>query len=135
MVPRNWYTSVELQREIVEWEYLATIFTHTFEFMSEQPIVDVALQKMKEKIFEEILAVDTNFHQCNTIVHHWMECYNITRELDDDDLLEINIPESKGMHAVEGDGISNDQFLSPLKIKKVNIGSSENPKFANIGGY
>ena len=31
--------------------------------------------------------------------------------------------------------MSSDQFLSPLKIKKVNIGSSENPKFANIGDY
>ena len=39
------------------------------------------------------------------------------------------------MHAVEGFGISSDQFLRPLKIKKVNIGSHENPKFANIGDY
>ena len=64
-----------------------------------------------------------------------MECYNITSELDDDGLLEINIPESKDMHAVDGAGMSSDQFLSPLKIKKVNIGSSENQKFANIGDY
>ena len=25
--------------------------------------------------------------------------------------------------------------MSPLKIKKVNIGSTENPKFVNIGDY
>ena len=31
--------------------------------------------------------------------------------------------------------ISSDQFLNPLKIKKVNIGSPENPKFTNIGDY
>ena len=36
---------------------------------------------------------------------------------------------------MDGFGISNDQFLSPLKIKKVNIGSPNNPKFANIGDY
>ena len=36
---------------------------------------------------------------------------------------------------MEGSGISSDQFLHPLKIKKVNIGSPENPKFANIGDY
>ena len=36
---------------------------------------------------------------------------------------------------MEGLGISSDQFLSPLKIKKVNIGSPENPKFANTGDY
>ena len=29
----------------------------------------------------------------------------------------------------------NEQFLKPLKIKKVNIDLSENPKFANIGDY
>ena len=39
------------------------------------------------------------------------------------------------MRLVEGLGISSDQFLSPLKIKKVNIGSKKNPMFANIGDY
>ena len=39
------------------------------------------------------------------------------------------------MCTVEGSGISTDQFLKPLKIKKVNIGSPENPKFTNIGDY
>ena len=39
------------------------------------------------------------------------------------------------MHVVEGFGISSNQFLSPLKIKQVNIGSTKNPKFVNIGDY
>ena len=39
------------------------------------------------------------------------------------------------MHAVEGFGISSDQLLSPLKIKKVNIDSPKNPNFSNIGDY
>ena len=39
------------------------------------------------------------------------------------------------MHIVEGSGISSDHFLKPLKIKKVNIRSPENPKFTNIGDY
>ena len=39
------------------------------------------------------------------------------------------------MCVVEGSGILSDQFLMLLKIKKVNIGSSKNPKFANIGDY
>ena len=51
MVPRNWYTSVELRRGTVEWEELTAGFTHTFEFTSEHPILNVALQKMKENIF------------------------------------------------------------------------------------
>ena len=36
---------------------------------------------------------------------------------------------------MKGVRVSSDQFLSPLNIKKVNIGSFENPKFANIGDY
>ena len=63
-----------------------------------------------------------------------MACYNLAGD-PDDDLTNINIKESEGMHTVEGSGISSDQFLKPLKIKKVNIGSSVNPKFSNIGYY
>ena len=61
-----------------------------------------------------------------------MECYNVTGEPDHDDPFDINIPKSKGTHAVEGLGVSSNQFLNPLKTKKVNIGSPENPKFTNI---
>ena len=77
----------------------------------------------------------TNFHQCSMTIRHWMECYYVTREPYDDGLLDINIPKLEGMHTMEGFDISSDQFLSPLKIKKVNIGSCGNPKFANIGDY
>ena len=31
--------------------------------------------------------------------------------------------------------ISYYQFMNPLKFKKVNISSMENPKFSNIGDY
>ena len=53
----------------------------------------------------------------------------------DDDPININTLELEGTHEVKGSGISSDQFLKPLKIKKVNIGSSKNPKFANRGDY
>ena len=39
------------------------------------------------------------------------------------------------MSAVEGVVMYSDQFLRPLKIKKVNIGSVENQKFVDIGDY
>ena len=111
------------------------IFTQTFEFTSEHQIVNDALEIMKENIFDKILVTTTNFHQCSMTIHHWMECYNVTGEPDDNDLLDINIPDLDGMHAVEEAGISSDLFLSPLKIKKINIGLSKNPKFTNIGDY
>ena len=56
-------------------------------------------------------------------------------ELNDLDPLEINIPKLKGIRTLEGVAMITDQFLKPLKIKKVNIGSVENPNFANIGDY
>ena len=63
-----------------------------------------------------------------------MACYNIDGEPYDDPT-NINIPESEGTRTVEGSGISSNQFLNALKIKKVNIGSPENPKLANIADY
>ena len=68
-------------------------------------------------------------------IHNRMECYNIMGEMNDNDPLEINIHDSEGMRVVEGPAMSTDQFLKPLKIKKVNIGSVENPKFDNIRDY
>ena len=68
-------------------------------------------------------------------MHSWMECYNITREPDHDDPLEINIPDVEGISTVEGASITTYQFLKPLNIKKENIGSNENLKFANIRDY
>ena len=48
-------------------------------------------------------------------------------ELNDLDPLEINnIPKSQGICIVDGDVITTDPSLKPLKIKKVNIGSIEN---------
>ena len=61
-----------------------------------------------------------------------MACYNLDGEPDDDST-KINIPELEGTRDVEGSGISSDQFLKPLKVKKVNIGLLENLKFSNIG--
>ena len=52
-----------------------------------------------------------------------------------DDPKDTNIPESEGSWELEGPGISSNKFLKPLNIKKVNIGSLDKPKFANIGDY
>ena len=64
-----------------------------------------------------------------------MECYNIDGEPELDDPCDIHIPKFEGSQVVKGLGLSSDNFLKPLKIKKVNIDSLENPKFANIGDY
>ena len=63
-----------------------------------------------------------------------MTCYNLSGD-PDNDLTNINILESEGSCEVEGSDISSEQFIKTLKIKKVNIGSEDSPKFANIGDY
>ena len=108
MIPRNWYTSVEMQRGTLDWEDLATRFTHTFEFADDHPLINVALQVMKTKIFEEIHVATTNVHQSSVTIHHWMKCYNVMGEPDDDEPLDVNIPESEGICAMEGLGISSE---------------------------
>ena len=63
-----------------------------------------------------------------------MTFYNLSGDPKDDPD-NINILDSKGSCIVEGSGISSWQFLNLLKTKKVNIGSEDSPKFANIGDY
>ena len=89
---------------------------------------------IKDKIFAKIPIEEANPHQSNATIQQWMACYNLTRDIYYD-LTSINIHELEGTHAIEGSDISSDQFLKPLKIKKVNIGFPENPKFANIWDY
>jgi hypothetical protein len=36
---------------------------------------------------------------------------------------------------VEGPSLESEAFSTPLKVKKVNIGTEENPKMASIGDY
>ena len=107
---------------------------HTFKFVDEHPTMNVVLQMIKEKIFVEIPIEEGNSHECSAAIQQWMGCYNLAGDPNDDPA-NINISESEGTHEVEGSGISSHQFLKPLKIKKVNIGSPENPMFANIGDY
>ena len=65
-----------------------------------------------------------------------MVCYNLSREPEDDDeLWNVNIPESEGSCDVAAPNIPTYSMSHPLKIKKVNIGSEENPKFSNVGDY
>ena len=132
---------MELCQETREWEEVVHKFTYTFQFADEQPTFDIVLKTIKKKIFVEIpleivysQACAVHSHQCYETVQHWMVCYNLSGDLDDD-LTNINIPESEGSREVEGSGISSEQFIKLLKIKKVNIGSEDNPKFANIGDY
>ena len=54
---------------------------------------------------------------------------------DDDELRNINIPEIEGSRDVAALDVPTNPMNQPLKIKKVNIGIEENPKFSSVGDY
>jgi hypothetical protein len=65
-------------------------------------------------------------------IHELLECYNVaTEEQDEEDPRNIQIPGIEGEHDVEGPYIEYVVY----KTQKVNIGTKENPKFAQIGDY
>ena len=72
MAPRGWYTSMELRQETREWEKVAQNFTYTFQLTDDQPIVDIALKTIKEKIFAEI-PLEVAYSQPCTVHSHL--CY------------------------------------------------------------
>ena len=69
------------------------------------------------------------------------ECYNFAAKSDnedkdeDEDPCNINIPESEGTRDVDGPKLEIPAITEPLKIKKFNIGTDTDPKFASIGDY
>jgi hypothetical protein len=47
----------------------------------------------------------------------------------------VNIIETEGQRDVEGPGVQLPFIGQPIKIKKVNIGTGQTPKLANVGYY
>jgi hypothetical protein len=54
---------------------------------------------------------------------------------DEDDPRDIQITENEGEREMEGPSLELEVFFAPIKVKKVNIGTNDNPKMASIGDY
>ena len=63
-----------------------------------------------------------------------VECYNLTID-EDDDLHNIDIPESEGHCDVHGSAVKAPKVTQPLKTQTINIGSEDQPKYATSGDY
>jgi hypothetical protein len=50
-------------------------------------------------------------------------------------ICDIQIEEVEGERDVEGPPIESEVISVPIKVKKVNIGTTEQPKMASIGDY
>ena len=59
---------MELQQGTQDCERLAKQFAHTFEFVDEQPTIDVALHTVKGNIVAEIPIKEANSHQCRATI-------------------------------------------------------------------
>lgn len=64
-----------------------------------------------------------------------LECYNVTIEEEDDDLRNIDIPETDGQPEVQGPQVDNPDITALVNTKQVNIGTEVEPKFVKIGDY
>ena len=85
MIPRNWYMSLELRRGIVDWDDLANSFIHTFSYANENPFINIDLQVIQDKKFEEIFVPVSSLPQWTVTIQNFMKCYNIQGEPVNDD--------------------------------------------------
>jgi hypothetical protein len=70
------------------------------------------------------------------IVKELLSCYHVEeKEPDEDDLRNIHITEFEGKREVEGPSLESEVFVAPIKVNKVNIGTTDNSKMASIGDY
>jgi hypothetical protein len=69
-------------------------------------------------------------------VKELLSCYHVQEEVsDEDDPRNIQIEEVEGQREVEGPPLESELIVASIKVNKVNIGTVENPKIANIGDY
>jgi hypothetical protein len=69
-------------------------------------------------------------------VKELLSCYHVQEEEpDEDDPRDIQIEEVECERELEGPPVKLEVISVPIKVKKLNIGTVENPKMASIGDY
>jgi hypothetical protein len=111
-------------------------FIATFLFEIQYPIVDQALQIVRQKVFEEAPNSPLEQEEDEWIVplQKLQGCYNINAN-EDDEPRNVNISETEGKRDIEGPGIELPFVGQPIKIEKVNIGTEQALKLENVGDY
>jgi hypothetical protein len=100
--------------------------------------MDLALQRIKGKIFEEYgvytVTVDRDYKK--ETLEQPVYCYQVAEDEEvEDNPRDIQIVEGEGERGLEGPMLQSEEFIAPMNIEKVNIGTEEKPKIANIGDY
>ena len=118
------------------WEELIFFFAQTFSFTDTNLDVKNTLHIIRDVVLKVVpVAYPVNPHaHCH--LQSMMECYNVSGEpQDDDELWNINIPEIEGSRDVAMPDVPTGPMSHSLKIRKVNIGTKENPKFSSVWDY
>jgi hypothetical protein len=138
-VPKNWYVDQKLRRSTTEWTKLQHNFIVTFSFEHENPSINSSLKQIRGVIFidEPKVELMREYHQQNRqTIKELLSCYHVEEEApEEDDPCNINITEFEGEREVEGPSLESEVFTAPIKVKKVNIGTTNKPKMASIGDY
>jgi len=88
---------------------------------------------VRDRIFEEpeFEIIPTTHRQASQTVKQSLQCYHVVEveELEEYNMCNIQIPE------VEGPKMDSEYYVTPLNIKKVKIGTADNPNMHSIGDY
>jgi hypothetical protein len=133
--PKNWYLELEMRREITSWEEMVWIFEVMFTFEHESPSIHTTLHAIRINIFSEVEMMEVvpfcSAHKAKMIVKKLLEFYNVTKEeYENEDPKNVQIHEIEGTCIVERLELASTMYTQPIKMKTVNIGTMESPKFA-----
>jgi len=75
-------------------------------------------------------------HKAKMTICELIECYKVAKEdYEEEDLRNVQVPETQVEQAIEGTKLESTAYTEPIKTRKVNIETTENPKFVQIGYY
>ena len=138
-ISTNWYIDQELRKGTTNQIVLQKKFIVTFSFEHENPNMHSTLKPIIGVIFikePEVECMTEEQLQNRQIVKELLSCYHVQEEsLEEDDPHDIQIEEVEGEREVEGPPLESKVFVFLIKVKKVNIGTVENPKMTSIGDY
>jgi hypothetical protein len=88
-IPKNWYIELEVHKETRDWEELTKNFKVTFSFENNNPLIDSALQVIKNNIFasEDLLGSIPLYSvpRVTATVEEVLHCYNVAEEDQDEE--------------------------------------------------